>query len=166
MVDLISKTRRLNLEVVIARIGIILGLAVSIGLAPKDITMLLNALFFWLPQLFVLAILWMLKPRSAVFAGVAVALALYLAIFGVCIHLSHDRDSLGWLGYFFSFPGAIAGALGAVFLLRKRPLYSILSASSTAASLVFIGLLVNQTVVCNTVMYCGRLSLKAWLIKH
>jgi hypothetical protein len=115
----------------------------------------------------VLALLWPFKPRPAVIAGVAVVLALYLAIFYLCIHLSHDRDgSLAWLGYLFSLPGAIAGALRAVFLLRKRPLYSIISAGFTAASLVFVGLLVNQTIVCNTIMYCGRLSVKAWLINH
>jgi hypothetical protein len=75
-----------------------LGLVVAIFLSPKDSFLLLNAIFFWSSQLVVLAVLLAFKPRPAVMAGVAIALAAYLAAFGAWLLTRVHPDSMAWLG--------------------------------------------------------------------
>lgn len=58
---------------------------------------------------------------------------------------------MAWLGYFFSFPGALIGAGFAIVSEKpKTPITPILQ----ALGWVVLGVAVNQTVVCSTVMYC------------
>lgn len=136
--------------------GILSGVCVSAILAPKDAYFIPNVLFFWLSQLAVLALLWPFRPRPAVIAGVALALATYLGLFAVWVFSHPHPDSMAWLGYLFSLPGAAIGSIFSALWLRGRLTYGAIAASCIAASLVFVGILINQTIVCKTVMYCGR----------
>ena len=154
--SLIENKQPLNIkEVRIAIIGIAIGLAVSALVAPKDILYFLpNALFYWVPQLCVLALICLLKPRPAVVGGVAIALALYLGAFYMWFFSIHHGDAMGWLGYLFSLPGALIGALFSIILLRSRPECTTLIACSVAVVFTFTGVLINQYIICSTVMYC------------
>jgi hypothetical protein len=86
-----------------AFVGIMLGLAVSAALAPKNSWFLPNAAFFWGSQLAVLAMLLMLWPRPAVVGGVAAALAIYLAAFGTWLFTRRGIREHPWHGTFTSF---------------------------------------------------------------
>jgi hypothetical protein len=61
---------------------------------------------------------------------------------------------MAWLGYLFSLPGALVGAISATYYLRRREDFRALVAGSVAASAVMFGVLINQVAVCSTVMYC------------
>jgi hypothetical protein len=135
--------------------AVLFGMTVSAMLAVRSPAFLANFLWYWAPQATVIALLWPLKPRPAALAGVAIMLALYLSAFGWWL-LSRERpDSLAWLGYLFSFPGAAASAVAAVIWLRGHRVSSALLVASVAAGTVLVGIVVNQTIVCSTVMYCG-----------
>jgi hypothetical protein len=139
----------------LAILGILLGGCVSAILAPKDAYFIPNLMFYWLPQLAVLTLLWPFSPRPAVVAGVALALATYLGLFGAWVFSHPHPDSMAWLGYLFSLPGAAIGSISSALWLRGRLTYGTIAASCIAAGLVFVGILINQTIVCKTLMYCG-----------
>lgn len=89
--------------------------------------------------------------------GTSLAVSLTLLIYAA-VNLSLARpEGLLALGHLFSLPGAAAGTLIGAFLSRRlsRPI-SVL-ALGFAGTLV--GFFLNQLVVCNTVIWCGALSL-------
>ena len=131
-----------------------LGGIVSALLASKGSHFLANFAFYWLPQLGVLAFVCLCKPRLAVIAGVATVLAVYLAAFGTWAFTRNSPESMAWLGYLFSLPGALLAAVGAAIMLRARLHIHPLAAGAMAAGVVFAGIAINQTVVCSTVIYC------------
>jgi hypothetical protein len=133
---------------------VLLGLAVSILLARKNSFFFPNVAFFWASQLGVLEFVWLFRCRPAIVAGVAIALATYLAAFGAWLFTRTHPESMAWLGYVFALPGAVIGALGAAAWLRKRQDLRPLVAGSLAAVAVLTGVVLNQTAVCSTVMYC------------
>jgi uncharacterized protein YqgC (DUF456 family) len=63
---------------------------------------------------------------------------------------------MAWLGYFFSLPGGLLGAVAATLWMRPRDDWSAVAVSSATVAAVLFGIVVNQTVVCSTVLYCGR----------
>jgi hypothetical protein len=135
--------------------SIALGIAISVALAPNDSSFLSNLLFYWVPQACVLALFSLYKPpRPAVFAGIALALATYLALFGTWLFSRRHPESLTWLGYLLSLPGAVVGSFAAINWLGRnnalRP--SVIAAATAIAAL--LGIAMNQVVVCSTVMYC------------
>ncbi len=132
-----------------------LGFVVSAALAPKDSYFLPNATFYWVQQLAVIALLLIFRPRPAIISGVAFALALYLAAFGAWVFTRTHRESMSWLGYIFSLPGALVGGIIIAVWLRRRPTLQPLVAACISASAVLIGIFINQAVVCGTVMYCA-----------
>lgn len=134
--------------------GVVSGAAVSAVLAPKDSWFLPNFLSYWVPQLCVLGFFCLRPPRPSVFAGLAFALALYLALFGSWLLSRQRAESLAWLGYLFSLPGAIIGALLAIIFLSHRRENRAVAIGATVAAFTFIGIAANQILVCSTVMYC------------
>jgi ABC-type sulfate transport system permease component len=124
-------------------------------LAPKNSHFFPNFLFFSGPQLLMLAFVLLFRPRAPVVAGIAFSLALYLGLFGAWVFTRTHPESMAWLGYMFSLPGGVVGAVLAAVLSRKRPDLGSLAAGLAAAALVAAGIIVNQVVVCSTFMYCG-----------
>jgi uncharacterized membrane protein YfcA len=61
------------------------------------------------------------KPRPAVVAGTALALTLHFVSFDAWIRSLPPRESLSWIYYLFSFPGALVGATSAALVSRRRP---------------------------------------------
>jgi hypothetical protein len=138
-----------------AAIGCVsLGLVISVLLAPKNSLFLPNFAFFWASQLGVLAVTWLLKSRVAVVAGVAIAMAIYLAAFGAWAFTRVQPDSMAWLGYLSSLPGAVVGTCVAEASLGYRPHLRPLLVGSLTAGIVLVGVICNQVAVCSTVMYC------------
>lgn len=135
--------------------GMALGICVAGVLAPKDTYFFSNFLLFWGSQVLVLAFAFAFRQRAAVVAGIASSLALYLGLFGAWIFTRVHPESMAWLGYLFSLPGAVVGVILVAFLLKREPDF----APSTAGLLAFLsvaaGIAMNQAVVCSTVMYCG-----------
>lgn len=145
-----------NVEKRIALGCVLLGLIVSVVFSPKDEFFLPNLAYFWGSQLGVLIFVLMCRPNAAIVSGVALVLASYLALYGTWVLNRAHADGLIWLGFFMSLPGAAAGGLLAANFLREKPRLIPLKAGSIAAAIVGAGLLINQIVVCSTVMHCGK----------
>jgi hypothetical protein len=148
---------KLTAENQVATLCVITGVGVAFVLAPRDsyLFMFGNVAFFWLPQAIVLGILIPLSSRSAVVSGTAIVLALYLAAFGAWVFSSPRPDSMAWLGYIFSLPGAGVGALIGLFVVRRRNFSTAFTAGAISALCTLFGLIANQALICGTVMYCG-----------
>lgn len=134
----------------IAVAGIALGLAVAVYISPKSDYFLGNFAYMWLPQAAVLALALACKASRESLGGIAIALALYLSVFAFWFS-GKNADSMAWLGYFFSFPGALIGTGFAIVCEKlKTPIAPILQ----ALGWVVLGVAVNQTVICSTILYC------------
>jgi hypothetical protein len=145
----------LRREVGLAFGSVLSGVVIAAVLASGGSFFVSNFLWYWVPQACVLILLWLLKARPATFAGVAIALALYLGAFGWWLFSRGHPESLAWLGYLFSLPGAAIAAVSVALWLRGRRGWGALLVGSFAAGAVLVGIIVNQAIVCSTVMYCG-----------
>jgi len=152
------KSRLFNSEVKIVWLGIIFDVLVSALVAPKDAFFFPNFLYFFGSQVAVLVLLLLFRPRPAVVSGAAAAVPTYLCVFLLYLWFHPDREGLAILGYFFSLPGAVIGGGVAKFCLRRRLLNREIVAVLVSTGFVFAGLLINQAVVCNTMMYCPGLT--------
>jgi hypothetical protein len=142
-------------EMRLAVVCVSLGACASAALAPKDSFFFPNFLFFWGSQILVVALALAFRLRPAFVAGVALSLALYISLFGAWVFSRAHPESMAWLGYMFSLPGAVIGVFSVGSWLKSRPGVGPLASGSLAAAAVAGGIAVNQTVVCGTVMYCG-----------
>ena len=131
------------------------GLAVAIVLAPKDSSFLPNFLFFWVPQLAVLAALFPFKAHLGTYAGVSLATAVYLAAFGAWLFAHRRPESMAWLGYLFSLPGGLIGAFVAIQWQRRNVAAPYLLIGAASFAFVLGGITVNQVLVCSTLMHCA-----------
>jgi uncharacterized membrane protein YoaK (UPF0700 family) len=131
------------------------GLAAAAAFAPATSFFLGNFFLYWLPQGGVLVLLSMYKPpRPAAYAGVAGALAAYFLLFHSWVFSRQHPESMAWLGYLFSIPGAVVGAFVALALLARRQITQAVPIGIACALGVASGLAVNQAIVCSTVMHC------------
>lgn len=135
--------------------SILSGVAVAALLSPKDAYFLGNFTFYWLPQAIVFAVLLFFVSRPAVLSGAAIVLAIYLALFGAWVFSRSHPESMAWLGYLFSLPGAGLGAIAGALYVKRHSYTRAAIAGAVAALFTFAGLALNQVVVCSTVMYCG-----------
>jgi hypothetical protein len=129
------------------------GAGVAAAIAPKDAFFVPNFLTYWGSQLFVLACLAVCRPRAEVVAGASMALAIYVAAFDYWNMSREHPESMAWLGYLFSLPGAVIGAVAA--RLRSRSLSHPLLIGLVSFALVLAGIAINQALICNTLFYCG-----------
>jgi hypothetical protein len=136
--------------------SVLAGVAVAIVLAPKNDFFFGNFMFYWIPQAIVLGILISFTSRPAVVSGVAVILALYLAAYGAWLFFTTTDDAgLAWLGYLFSLPGAAIGAIAGALFIKQRNYQRAMIVGAIAAVSSLVGLVLNQLLICSTVMYCG-----------
>ena len=115
-----------------------------------------NMAFLWLPQAGILLCMWLLGAHLTAISGTALVLSLYLTVFEA--HMFHNPgpdSALAWLGYLFSLPGAGIGALVGTAIIKSRKIHKTTVASMVAVISTLIGLAINQTAICNTVLYCG-----------
>jgi hypothetical protein len=135
---------------------LVLGVVVAAVLAPKGEYFFMNFAFYWIPQIVVVGILVPFSSRPAVVSGAAIILSVYLVVYGIWLTLTKTDDAgLAWLGYLFSLPGGAIGAeVGANFIKKNNFQRAMVVGAFAAASTTF-GLVANQLIICNTVMYCG-----------
>ena len=147
-------------EIKVVWVSILFGVIVSAYLAPKDEFFWTNFSYYWGSQIAVIALLLFVKPRTAVvIASAAIVVPLYLCLFIFALtYFKVDDGSLAFIGYFLSLPGAVIGGVVAKFILRNHFQNRKIIAAGIAAIIILFGLLVNQTIVCNTVMYCPGLT--------
>jgi ABC-type Fe3+ transport system permease subunit len=145
-----------TLEYLTTITSIAIGIAVSAAFALRGSWFLSNLLFYWVPQACVLSLFCLNKPpRPAVFAGAALALAAHLGLFGAWLFSRQPPESMAWLGYLFSLPGAVVGSFLALGWLARRKEHRPVVIGVEVGVAALAGIAANQAVVCSTVMYCG-----------
>lgn len=103
--------------------------------------------FFWLPQLvLVTGLVLVFRARPATAAGAALALSCYLMAYIAWQRHIEDLSGLVWLGYFFSLPGGVVGALAARGVDRRVATPG--SAVILSLVLTLLGIAVNQAGLC------------------
>jgi predicted membrane protein len=81
-------------------------------------------------------------------------LATYLALFGAWVFSARHPDSMAWMGYLLAFPGALIGATVARSIERQKRPASTAILAGLGILCVAIGIAINQTCLCLTVMAC------------
>jgi len=142
-------------ETVFTIFCISIGVAVATYLSPKDSYFFGNFTFYWLPQAIVLAILFIARYKLPIICGTALILSAYLACFHLWLFSKPHPESMAWLGYIFSFPGAAIGALIAAPIAKHFEIKRSFLLGATALLITFVGLALNQALICTTVMYCS-----------
>lgn len=100
------------------------------------------------------------KPVSLFQTGNSLGVAI-LFLFYLNINWQATRpEGLLGLGHLFSLPGAAIGICLSAFLLKRKKAPSFIIAFCAGLFGVVFGFFLNQIIVCNTVMWCGPLSIK------
>jgi hypothetical protein len=140
--DTLSK----RLQMVIALLGVMSGIVVSIQFGEKSPPgyFLSNALFYSIPQLVLVVFLLLLRSRASVVAGVSFLMATYLWAFATWDFAEHQGigEADIWIYY---LAGCITGAIGAVastIWLQHRPMYSAARAAGVAVTATLAGILI------------------------
>jgi|WetSurMetagenome_2_1015567.scaffolds.fasta_scaffold501337_1 hypothetical protein len=141
-------------EYYIALFSILFGVIVTIVLSPKNEYFFGNFVSYWAPQVIIIALLMVLRFRPAIISGCAIVLSVYLVCYWAWMQSLPAREGLEWLGYYFSLPGAIIGSIIAGIDSKYHLNNQIFKTILISAFLTFIGLFLNQIIVCGTVMYC------------
>ncbi|MDP9689815.1 UNVERIFIED_ORG: hypothetical protein J2W82_003483 [Pseudomonas mohnii] len=97
-------------------------------------------------------------PALFLTGATAAAVATLLIYMNIIASLDHPEGLIG-LGHMFSMPGMLVGAAASAWLLKYRVKASL---PWIVAGIGFLGaalgFMVAQMIVCNTLMYCGPLS--------
>ena len=98
------------------------------------------------------------RPGRWFLVGVAAAVSLSLLAYQ-WIQLTRARpEGLLVLGHLFSLPGAFIGGLGVAIIARLRGWKGSLRLFWIGLGTAAAGFMIAQTIICNTLMYCGMLS--------
>lgn len=140
-------------ERLIAILVIFAGICTAIVIAPHNKHFLPNFLYYWGPQGIILSILYFGRIHLSVIAGSALIMTLHLIAYDIWI--SRPSDAMAWLGYLFSIPGALVGALAFGLLMKKYPYKSALFIGLWGSFSTFVGIGMIQLYLCCSVLYCG-----------
>lgn len=87
--------------------------------------------------------------------GLSVTFLIYLSL-----NWSAERpEGLLGLGHLFSLPGAAIGLVLSAYIVKTRSIAGVWVGFTMGLLGVLAGFFINQVVVCNTVMWCGVLSM-------
>ena len=133
-------------------------IVIFISLTKGDALYLGTWYYFTVPAI-ILSLCAIIKPAPLFLTGASLGIAItILCVMSVNWNASRPEGLLG-LGHIFSLPGAIIGVLLAAKKARGQFIQLPYTSLSMGLGGILIGYLINQTIICNTVMWCGPLSL-------
>ena len=141
------------------------SLAVAVALAMVTLTVIkgdalyLGLWYYFVVPAVVLGVCAAIRPAPLFLFGVALAIAIsMLAVQFVNWRAVRPEGLLG-LAHIFSLPGAFVLVTAAAFFARKLSVVRPIPALLLGLGGFGVGYFLNQLLVCNTVMWCGPLSL-------
>lgn len=108
-----------------------------------------------------LAFLWpcaAVRVKPPFLLGVSLALSISLIAYSAINWRAARPEGLLVLGHLFSLPGSAFGVAVAIIFLLRSTSSSLLVAFAFGFTGTAVGFLVNQLLVCNSLMWCGRWS--------
>lgn len=139
-----------------AAVGMVLGFVTSCILALPAKPFLPNFEIYWGSQLFVIAIISLLRPRPAIVGALSVCLAFILIGFKTWLSSKSgaSADGLVWLLYLVFLAGAAGGAIIGICWLRGKQAFSWLQAACIVAATASGGCILSTSMGCYWVFYC------------
>jgi len=140
-----------------ATVALLVAFIVGVARLLSGDPLYMGGWYYFVVPIAAIAIGVMARAKPLFLLGTSLAASVTLLVYAA-INLSLARpEGLLALGHLFSLPGAAAGTLIGAFLSRRlsRPI-SVLALGFTGT---LVGFFLSQLVVCNTVMWCGALSL-------
>ena len=104
-----------------------------------------------------------LRVKPMFLFGTSLAIAITLISYMSINWRAPRPEGLLGLGHLFSLPGAVVGVFIASMLLKRKKSTSLFVAFLFGLVGLLSGFFVNHLIVCNTVLYCGQLSLSFFL---
>ena len=142
-----------------ASLAIAIAIAIVVIVMIKGDALYLGLWYYIAVPVVVLGTCSLFRPAPLFLFGAAFAIAIsMLALMSVNWLAARPEGLLG-LGHIFSLPGAFAVVLGIIFVAKKKQITRPLSAFLLGFGGWGGGYFINQLAVCNTVMWCGFLSL-------
>lgn len=140
-------------------LAIVIALAMVALVAVKGDALYLGLWYYIAVPVIVLGVCAAIRPAPLFLSGVELAIAIsMLALMSVNWGAVRPEGLLG-LGHIFSLPGAFVVVVTTAFVARKlqivRPFPAFLLGLGGCGG----GYFLNQLLVCNTVMWCGPISL-------
>lgn len=102
---------------------------------------------------------WRFRPPPLYRLGISLGLITTFVTYWSINYFSARPEGLLGLGHLFSLPGAALGIIISAYISNKLSGLTLLGALFTGLGGILIGFFINQLAVCNTVMWCGSLSL-------
>lgn len=138
--------------------AVIAFMVISIAIVKGD-ALYLGLWYYFVVPMVVLGISAALRTKPLFIFGTSLALAVTFVSYMAVNWRASRPEGLLALGHVFSLPGAVVGVFISAALLKRK-----LSAGAFASFLIgaagFLGgFFANQLLVCNTVFWCGPLSL-------
>ena len=140
-------------------------LAAALSLAVVWLTMIngdalyLGVWYYFAVPIVILGACAALRPTPLFLTGTSLGIAITLICLMSINWGSSRPDGFLGLAHIFSLPGAIITVLFAASLAKRKFENKPFTAMSLGLSGLLIGYFINQVIVCNTVMWCGPLSL-------
>lgn len=140
-------------------LAVVLSLAVVWLAFVKGDALYLGIWYYFAVPIVILGACAALRPTPLFLTGTSFGIAItLLCVMSINWGASRPEGLLG-LGHVFSLPGAIIGAVLAASLAKRKFENKPFTALLLGLSSLLIGYFMNQVVICNTVMWCGPLSL-------
>ena len=142
-----------------ATLAAAVSLAVILIVIVKGDALYVGIWYYAVVPAVVLGLCAALRVNALFLLGASLALAVtFISYLAINWNAARPEGLLA-LGHLFSLPGAVAGALIAAALLRALTSRVAILALFVGFVGVILGFFANQLLVCNTVMWCGSLSL-------
>ena len=137
----------------------LISLAVIFVTLIKGDALYLGTWYYFAVPAIILSLCAAIRPAPLFLTGASLGIAItLLCVMSVNWSSSQPEGLLG-LGHVSSLPGAIIGVLLAAVKAKKKHITLPYTSLSIGLGGLLIGYLINQIVVCNTVMWCGPLSM-------
>ena len=101
---------------------------------------------------------WPFKPPPLYRLGISFGLLITFVTYLCINYFSARPEGLLGLGHLFSLPGAAVGIVISAYLANRSPRLTLQGAFIMGLAGILSGFFINQLIVCNTVMWCGVLS--------
>lgn len=142
-----------------AVLAVVVSLAVILIVIVKGDALYVGLWYYSVVPVVLLGLCAALRAKALFLFGASLALSMTFIFYMVANWHASRPEGLLALGHLFSLPGAVVGALIAAVLLRRHASTGPAFALIIGFAGIVVGFFINQLLVCNTVMWCGPLSL-------
>jgi hypothetical protein len=141
-------------------LSIITTLFIVMLVAVNGDALYIGAWYYIVVPLIIFAACSIFRPAPLFLFGTAIAIAISMFAYLYINRSSSRPEGLLGLGHLLSLPGAFVVVLVAASFVRKKQIAHPFIAFLFGFIGYGVGFFINQLLICNTLMWCGLLSLE------